>query len=150
MKKVLYSLLVGLSLFSAVMPGVLFSADNTTAPTNFHIVVDCDGSHTTGANACDFVAFIKQLNKIILYAIYISFPITGIAMAYAGYLLMTAEGNTKQWDAAKEMVTRVLIGFVLILGAWILIRTIISQLVVPNGIVDLLGQKGTTLQDASK
>jgi hypothetical protein len=51
-----------------------------------------------------------------------------MAFAYAGFILLTSGGSEGKKDEAKKIFTKVLIGYLWILGAWLLVYTITSVL----------------------
>ena len=67
----------------------------------------------------DFVAaFLKAVVEI-------SLPILTLFIVYSGFLFVTARGNASKLEKAKENFFYVIIGAILILGAWVL-ATLIS------------------------
>ncbi len=73
-----------------------------------------------------FLAFsLKALVKIAL-------PIISVFIVYSGFLFVTAQGNSEKISTARYNFLYVIIGSVLILGAWILANIIggtVTQLV---------------------
>ena len=57
----------------------------------------------------------------------ISVPVAAGVFAWAGIKLMTT-GVADEKSAAKEMIRKVFIGFVVILAAWIIVTTITNTL----------------------
>jgi hypothetical protein len=52
--------------------------------------------------------------------VYISFPIISLFVVYAGFKFLTAQGNETKLTSAKENIRYVILGALLILGAWAL------------------------------
>jgi len=80
-----------------------------------------------GAN-CGFGDLITMIKNIITYLIGLSTVLAAIAFAYAGFVLLTSGGNESAKNKAKEIFRKVLIGFLWILGAWLIVYTIINVL----------------------
>ena len=72
------------------------------------------------------------------FMILVSIPLAAIAFAYAGYLFLTAAGNSSQISTSKGIFVKVLIGFLFVLTAWLIVRTITSALLKPGNYRDLL------------
>jgi len=92
-------------------------------------LIVCDG--TTG-NECTFSKLIELAQNLINDLIIISILLATAAFAYAGYILLTSGGNETEKTRAKEVFRKVLIGFLWILGAWLLVYTITSVLLNPG------------------
>lgn len=52
--------------------------------------------------------------------VYISFPIISLFVVYAGFKFLTAQGNETKLTDAKKNIGYVILGALLILGAWAL------------------------------
>lgn len=50
----------------------------------------------------------------------VALPIIALFMVYAGFKFVTARGNTEQINSAKQNFLYVVIGAILILGAWVI------------------------------
>jgi len=106
-----------LSFFILVFgPRVVFAADGL-------INISCDGGD------CGFDDFLRLLDSVISFALYISLVLAVIAFIYAGFLYMTAQGNPSQISTAHGIFIKVLIGFFFILGSWLIVNLIISGLI---------------------
>lgn len=108
--------IVSLMLLCAVLAPVLVSAQQPLIPCT---------------NDCDFDDLLTMINRIINWIILISVPVAAGVLAWAGFKLMTT-GVVDQKQAAKNMIRKVLIGFVFILAAWIIVTTIINALLNPD------------------
>lgn len=77
---------------------------------------------------CDFVALMNLINKIIRFALFnLAIPISAIMFAYAGFLLITAQGGEAKTQA-KHIFTNTVLGLVLAAAAWLIVRTLLSIL----------------------
>lgn len=75
------------------------------------------------ANAPDFQTFIANFLKAIVQ---ISLPILTLYIVYSGFMFVMARGNEAQLEKAKHNFFYVIIGAILILGAWVLATLIAS------------------------
>jgi len=89
-------------------------------------------------NFCSIPEFIAGTLKAIAM---IALPIITLLLVYSGFLFISARGNASQLETAKKNFVYVIIGALLILGAWIL-ATLIA------GTVSEL-TKGTALLEES-
>lgn len=85
-----------------------------------------------GGPDCDFNDLITLAQNLITDLIIISTFLAAIAFAYAGFLLLTSGGNEGRRKDAKTVFIKVLIGYLWILGAWLLVYTITSVLLKPE------------------
>lgn len=89
-------------------------------------LIVCDGPD------CGFSHLITLAQNLITDMIIISTFLATAAFAYAGFLLLTSGGSQAIKDKAKSVFTKVLIGYLWILGAWLLVYTITSVLLKPS------------------
>lgn len=84
---------------------------------------------------CDFNDLLELGQNILRLLVVLSIPAAVIAFSYAGFLFLTAGGNSGQISRAKGVFWNVLIGFIVILSAWLIVFTISSVLFseVPTG-----------------
>lgn len=115
-KKILISALVFLML---IMPVISFAAN---VP-----LVACDNS--TG-NLCDFNALMALVNRVIKFILFdMVIPIAAIMFAYAGFLMVSAGGEVASARTkAKAIFTDVLIGLIIAVAAFLIVRTVLSIL----------------------
>jgi hypothetical protein len=86
----------------------------------------------TSKEECHFIDLIDALYKIIHYLILIAGSLAAISFAYAGYLYLTAGGDEHNIHHAHEIFWKVAVGFVIMLGAWLFVRTIEKTLIVED------------------
>lgn len=87
-------------------------------------LIVCDGVTVK----CTFELLILLAQNLINDLIVISTFLATAAFAYAGFILLTSGGNESKKNQAKEIFRKVLIGYLWILGAWLLVYTITSVL----------------------
>jgi len=85
----------------------------------------------TGIN-CQFCNLAQLIQNIINWAIGISIPIAMVLFAYAGFMYATSGGSGENISKAKGIFSTVGIGFLLALGGWLVINTILN-IVLANG-----------------
>ena len=106
-------------------------------PTFAHaqiLEIPCDGF----VNECDFTDFVQLAQNVVTFLILLSIPLATMAFAWAGWLLLTAGGNSGQVDHAKEIFWKVLKGFLFALTAWLIVRLITEALLNEDMYEDLL------------
>lgn len=80
-------------------------------------------------NACDFNYFMRLINNIIKFLLFvIATPLVALIIVYVAYLFLTAGGSAGQTEKAKHILFNVVIGYVIALSAWLIINTIMSTL----------------------
>lgn len=92
-------------------------------------LVVCNGVDEAGNATCGFkelLAMIPKVTDFIFY--YLAIPFFAVIFAYAGILLLTSGGNAEAASKAKGMFLNALIGFVIALCAWIIIKYIMLTL----------------------
>lgn len=81
---------------------------------------------------CEFSHLIVLAQNLINFLILLSTFFATFAFAYAGFILLTSGGSESKKDEAKKVFTKVLIGYLWILSAWLLVYTITSVLLAPG------------------
>ena len=103
---------------------LLFGFLNNASAQGFNLIV-CDGGAT---DPCTFGHLVTLAQNVINALILFSTFLAVASFAYAGFLLLTSGGNEQKKNQAKEVFRKVLIGYLWILGAWLLVYTITSLL----------------------
>jgi hypothetical protein len=91
-------------------------------------IVPCNGTD----RKCDFTQLLCLARNIINFLIVASTSLAVISFIYAGFLYLTAGGNESKIKDAHKIFWMVLIGFVVVLVAWVLVNTIVSALLNPG------------------
>ncbi len=92
--------------------------------------------YTDGPNGwkmCGFGDFVSLIQRIIEYIFVLILPIAAIVFAYAGYLFMTSAGDSNKRTAAKNAMTKLVIGIVVVMLAWLIVRLVLKTLGVSSG-----------------
>lgn len=95
---------------SLVMPLVFINADATTAIQN-----------PIGGGVNDIPSFIAAIIHIVLV---IGVPILVLAIIYAGFLFVKAQGKSEELTKAKNALLYTVIGGALLLGAFVIANAI--------------------------
>ncbi len=85
-------------------------------------IVPCGGTGQTMCRACDFVAMAQ---KIMEWFVLVSASIVALMFAFGGMKMVMSAGNTGAVSEGKEMMTNSVIGFLILLGAWLIINTVL-------------------------
>ncbi len=121
MKKTLFITVLLVCAFGFFSQTSLTFAQTTT--TGLAQLSGCSGLDCSACNVVDLA------NGVIKWLIGILFVVCACLLAYAGVKLVTSGGNSHALDEAKGMFTNILIGFLIILSAWLIIDTIMRALV---------------------
>lgn len=119
------TILSSLFFLAALFPSASFATDyvgsDNPKDEDFRLV-PCNGVN------CDFNALMKLVNRVISFILYVSIPLAAISFSYAGYLYLSAAGDTGKIESAHEIFKKVLIGFIFILSAWLIVYAITNSL----------------------
>lgn len=77
---------------------------------------------------CGFKQLIEMFQTIITFLIYLSPFVAAIGFGIAGFYYITDQGSGKNKEKAHEIFYWTLIGFIVILAAWLIVRTILAGL----------------------
>ncbi len=93
-------------------------------------LVPCDGSPE---NPCDACALVTLADTLISFLFTVLTLIVVLMIVYTGFKLVVSQGDPGAWSGAKSMFTNVVIGFVIILAAWLIVDTFMKVLVGGEG-----------------
>ncbi len=85
-----------------------------------------------GSNPCDFADFMTLIKNGIVDLVLISTLIVVFMLVYAGYLLLTSQGNVSAYTKVKDIFWKVVWGYVIVLAAWLIVYTITGALLNSN------------------
>ena len=89
-------------------------------------LIPCGGPNELECQACHLV----QLgDRIIDFLVSISAALGAIMFAIAGLKMATSGGNQSAVSSAKETMTNVVIGFIILLAAWLIVDTVMKAFV---------------------
>lgn len=78
---------------------------------------------------CGFYDLLNLINKAMKFIIIaLAVPVAAIMFAYAGFLLVFSAGAPEERTKAKKIFINVAIGLACIVGAWVIVHTILSMM----------------------
>jgi hypothetical protein len=77
---------------------------------------------------CNFNAFMTLIKNGIFDLVLISTLIVVFMLVYAGFKLLTSQGNTAAYTDVKKIFGKVVWGYVIVLAAWLIVYTITGAL----------------------
>jgi hypothetical protein len=81
-------------------------------------------------NNCDFNDILRTINNLITFLITVVFvPVVIVMFMYAGFKYIAAQGDSKKLISLKSMLKHIVGGMLLILCAWLIVRTILTVVV---------------------
>lgn len=127
MKKFLISIFTIITFFSPVF---LIHAEETKwsglVPVCNTIV---DAKNGGFSDPCDFNMVMNLINHGITYLLFvIATPMCALIIAYAGWLYITSSSSEENKGKAKKILTNVVIGYIIALAAWIIVKAIMTGL----------------------
>ncbi|QQR50047.1 hypothetical protein IPF86_03100 [Candidatus Nomurabacteria bacterium] len=94
-------------------------------------LVPCGGYNPDGSEQamCTFTDIMILINTVINFLIFtLALPIAAIVFAWAGFIFITEGSNQSKRTQAKNMMINVVIGLVLALASWLIVKTILVSL----------------------
>lgn len=91
--------------------------------------VPCGGP---GEPVCQLCYWVDQINFIVKWLVGIFSVVFAIVLVISGFKLVTSAGNAGAKQQAKKTISNVFIGFVIVLGGWLLIDFAMKSLVDQN------------------
>ncbi len=99
-------------------------------------LVLCGGE---GEPLCDFNQLMAMVNRIIRFLfIDVAVPLTAISLMYIGGRLVLYQDKTGEWSKAKTAFGDIGIGFGIMVGAFVLIKFVLSQFLATGFSIDFL------------
>lgn len=88
---------------------------------------DILATHPDYAKACDFNGIMNLANTLIQFALFdLALPIVAIMFVFAGFELVTSGGSTEKRGIAKKVFTSAVIGFIIAMAGWLIVKTILT------------------------
>ncbi|GMQ95412.1 MAG: hypothetical protein BMS9Abin13_525 [Patescibacteria group bacterium] len=86
-----------------------------------------------GQSECGFADLIVLIQSVIDFLMFkVAMPLAAVAFAWAGVRMLIAGGNEQTISDAKGMLWSVLIGILIALSAWLVVKAITSVLLRPE------------------
>lgn len=89
------------------------------------LVPQCGG---IGGEPCQACHLMQLINSVITWVIGVLTVVAGLLFAFAGIRLVTSGGNADAKKYAKDLFINVTIGYLILLGGWLLIDTLMKAL----------------------
>lgn len=89
-------------------------------------IVSCTG---TDCNVCDIATTAQNLLNT---GIYVLIFLAAVLFAWAGWKMLSSQGNTEGYAQGKQIFGNVLIGLIIILAGWIVVDTLMRTFVNPG------------------
>lgn len=114
------------ALFVAFDPGLLHAQGiDFTGDTGG--VVPCEGIN------CDACHLVELTQNIINFAVYLTIFVATLMFVWAGFLYITAGGDSSKIKSAHDVFWKVLVGMVIVLAAWLIVDAIMKVLFNESG-----------------
>lgn len=79
---------------------------------------------------CGFNNLIEMVNKIISFLMYkIVVPLAALGFMFAGSKLIFSQNKESAWSEAKESFQNIVLGFIIMAGAFLVIKFLIYQFI---------------------
>ncbi len=83
----------------------------------------------TNPDDCGYKELIDLVQNIINFLIYkLATPIAVLIIGYAGFEMVTSGGDQKKYEAGKKILTNILIGYGIMLSAFLIIKLVFAFL----------------------
>jgi hypothetical protein len=90
---------------------------------------------------CGFSDLMLLVNNVIKFLLFnIATPLAGIAICYSGWLYLSSGGSSENVTKAKKILTNVVIGYVIGLAAWLIVKSIVVAIGLDPSINTFLGK----------
>lgn len=73
---------------------------------------------------CGWSDFLTLITNITNYLIILGAAVSALAFGWAGFLMMTAGGEMSKIEQGKAIFGKVLVGFLIMLSAWLIVHAI--------------------------
>jgi len=103
-----------LALLFVLVPNIVFGQDTGG-------LVKCSGPD------CNLCTLVTMTNEILQWVMGVLISLAVLGLMYAGIKLVTSGGDTSAWTSAKNMFTNIIIGFVIVLSAWLIVDTLLKM-----------------------
>jgi hypothetical protein len=118
--------LIALFAFIFVSAPSISLADDFATNPNAELVPCGSSAHR---DECKWADLVHLANNIVNFLVFISSMLGVLAFCYAGFLYITAAGDSGKVEQAHGIFKMVMIGMMFVLCGWLLIATILKILV---------------------
>ncbi len=125
-KKIIIYLTINLALlFIFLSPSISQAALVPCGVTDTRVLAE----HPSYAEPCEFRHFMDLINIVIRFILVdLAVPIAASMFFYAGFAMVTSGGSTEARSKAKSIFSSTAIGLIIVVVAWLVIRTLLSIL----------------------
>jgi hypothetical protein len=101
-------------------------------------LVPCSGA-TTGSWTCGVTQFFELIRRLIrFFAFDLAIPAAAIGIAYSGIEMVTKPNNPGARKQAIETIEMIVIGLIWVLGAWLIVHTLVDYVVKDGAVRNVL------------
>lgn len=97
-----------------------------TTPGVPDALVTCDGTSVKGGTECGLQEFIKLIQNVLSLLIYLAVVGAALLFSWAGWLYLTNAQNPSNKEKAKKLFWNVVLGLVIMMGAWLIVDTLLK------------------------
>lgn len=119
-KSIFSFVLIGIFLIIFMAPVIVFALPSDVPDE----LVPCNT--TNNPDPCDFCDLFTLAQNIINFLVFFAVILATLLFVYVGFLYLTAGDNSAQITKAKSILIKVLIGFIVVLGSWLIVDTIMK------------------------
>lgn len=138
MRKNFKILFFGLIVFLLMILPVLYTFGRGLVP--------CGGEGEDPCTLCHFFVLIKRVIEFL--SIDVAIPLVAIMGFVSAILFVTAHGNPQWITRARQTLTAAVIGFIIVLGSWVIVNTIVV-IATGNSAGEVFGKPWYTIQCGS-
>jgi hypothetical protein len=89
-------------------------------------IVQCEGA------SCGTCELVEMANRILRWTISMMVVLSGVIIAVAGFKMVMSAGNMSAISDAREMITNVFVGLIILLASWLIVDTVMKVMVGTN------------------
>jgi hypothetical protein len=112
-------------------------ADSPANDSGWHLVIPCTGDKEHPGD-CAWSDLIIFANRIVIFLVWLSASLAVMAFCYAGFLYMTAFGESGKIEQAHGIFKSALTGVFFVLCGWLIIATILKVLGADPNVVNTI------------
>lgn len=86
-------------------------------------LVPCGDENEPPCEVCHVTVLVQEL---IRFAVYIAVFVATLLIAYAGFKMITAQGDTSAVTRSKDILIKAVLGLVFVLSAWLIVDTLMK------------------------
>jgi len=110
------------------------NSSSSGTETGTGVVTDCntgpiDPNTGNYVNPCNFNRLMETINKVINFVLFtLATPLFALIIIYVAWLYLSDMGSAENVKKAKKIFKNVVIGYIIALAAWLIVKTILSSL----------------------